>query len=178
MSISIGEESVTAANAADLRDLLLACVRAGASVSFMADFTAEEADAYWSGVAREVDAGVTILFVARDDAGRLIGSVQLRLVQTPNQRHRADVAKLLVHPGARRQGAGRRLMAALEARAAEIGRTVLVLDTAKGSAAEPLYTAAGWTRVGEIPWYALMPDGSRCDTVVFCKALGVMPDGV
>jgi GNAT superfamily N-acetyltransferase len=174
MPVVVGEEGVGAHNAAALQDLLLSCVRGGASVSFMDGLDEDEAAAFWAGVGCDVEAGRAILFVARDGEC-LLGSVQLRLVATPNQQHRADVAKLLVHPDARRQGVGRRLMEALEGRAAALGRPLLVLDTAKGSAAEPLYAGRGWNRVGEIPWYALMPDGGRCDTVVFWKAVGPLP---
>jgi RimJ/RimL family protein N-acetyltransferase len=45
-----------------------------------------------------------------------------------------------------------------------------VLDTAS-DAAERLYERSGWQRVGTIPDFALMPDGARCDTVVYYKRL-------
>jgi GNAT superfamily N-acetyltransferase len=87
-----------------------------------------------------------------------------------NQPHRADVSKLLVLRDARRQGLGERLMRAVEAEALAVGRTVLVLDTATVEA-ERVYERAGWTRLGVLPDYALMPDGSLCDTVFYYKRL-------
>ncbi len=90
----------------------------------------------------------------------------------PNQPHRAEVAKLLVHRRARRAGIGRALMAALEARAASAGFTLLTLDTVRGDSGERLYRRAGWTAAGVIPDYALYPDGRPCDTVVFYKRVG------
>ncbi|MDC3945694.1 GNAT family N-acetyltransferase, partial [Pseudomonas aeruginosa] len=50
-------------------------------------------------------------------------------------------------------------------------KSLLVLDTVSGSGAERLYLKVGWTRVGEIPDYALMPDGALCPTTYFYKRL-------
>jgi GNAT superfamily N-acetyltransferase len=97
--------------------------------------------------------------------------VQLHPAWAPNQPHRADVAKLLVHRRARRRGLARVLMADLEDRAAANGFTLLVLDTCQGTPAEALYRALGWTEVGIIPHFALTPDGGNCDTVFFYKDL-------
>src|SRR5206468_1023757 len=90
----------------------------------------------------------------------------------PNQPHRADVAKLIVHRRARGRGVARALMRAVEEHAREQSFTLLLLDTCKGSAAEKLYTSLGWRRVGEVPNFALNPDGSWCDTVFFYKEVG------
>ena len=51
------------------------------------------------------------------------------------------------------------------------GFTLLTLDTKRGDVAETLHERSGWTRVGAIPNYALDPDGSSCDTVIFYKQL-------
>jgi GNAT superfamily N-acetyltransferase len=69
---------------------------------------------------------------------RIVGTVQLDLDMPPNQQHRASVAKLLVHPAARRLGIGRALMFALEKMARSEGRTLLTLDTVSGGNAETL----------------------------------------
>jgi ribosomal protein S18 acetylase RimI-like enzyme len=97
--------------------------------------------------------------------------VQLVLDLPENQPHRADLAKMLVHRRARRQGLGAALMRAAESTARECGRTLLVLDAVTGGTAERLYTRLGWVRVGEIPRYALMPDGTPCSTTVFYRDL-------
>ena len=90
----------------------------------------------------------------------------------PNQPHRGEIAKLLVHRSARRRGVGAAADgAASRSRLAPRGKTLLVLDTVTGDAAERLYTRLGWTTVGVIPGYALYPDGRLCDTTVFFKAL-------
>lgn len=147
------------------------CVRGGASVSFMLPFTPEKARAFWLGVAESVGRGERTVLACFDEQNALIGTVQLITDQPENQPHRADVAKLLVHDKARRQGAAMALMEALEAQAREQGKSVLMLDTATGSGAETFYQRAGWQKAGEIPRYALMPDGEMTATSLFYKFL-------
>lgn len=155
-----------------LSAVLLDCVEGGASVSFMAPLTRERADAFWLKVADGVAAGTRILIVAEEGAdGPVIGTVQLVLDLPENQPHRADVAKMLVHRRARRRGVGALLVRAAEAAARQAGRTVLVLDTVTGSDAERLYTRLGWIRVGEVPEFALFPDGRVCSTTYFYRKL-------
>ena len=156
-----------------LSAVLIDCVEGGASVSFMAPLTRETADRFWQGVADGVAAGDRVLLAAEDrGSGEVVGTVQLLFAWPENQPHRADVAKMLVRRSARGQGIGERLMRALEDAARTAGRTLLVLDTATGSAAERLYARLGWTRVGVVPGYALWPDGRLCDTTIFYKQLG------
>ncbi len=154
-----------------LADILIDCVEGGASVSFMLPITRERAVAFWRNVARGVAAGERVLLVAEDAQG-LCGTVQVILAQPENQPHRADVAKMLVHRRARNQGLGAALMRAAEASAQVHGKTVLVLDTVTGSTAARLYERLGWVRVGDIPNYALMPDGVPCATTVYYRLLG------
>lgn len=149
--------------------LLLDAVDSGASVSFMAPLPLESAEEWWRGtVAKAHDRA--IFLVARDEQG-VAGCVLLHPAWPPNQPHRADIAKLLVHRRARGQGVGRALMEEVERRARDAGFTLLTLDTKRGDAAESLYRRGGWVEVGVIPNYALNPDGTACDTVVFYKAL-------
>jgi GNAT superfamily N-acetyltransferase len=111
------------------------------------------------------------VIVAEDGEGVMLGTVQVVLGQPENQPHRGDVAKMLVHQRARKQGVGAALLAAAEQSARESGKTLLVLDTVTGSDGYRLYARHGWQRVGEIPNYALWPDGGLCPTTVFYKAL-------
>jgi len=158
---------VSAADIDGLALLLLDATAAGASVGFLDDATFESVSAWWR--QNISSAGERAIFlVARDQYG-IAGTVQLRPASMPNQRHRADVAKLLVHRRARGKGLGRMLMEEIERRARAGGFTLLTLDTKRGDAAESLYRRAGWAEVGVIPGYALNPDGSLCDTVVFYK---------
>jgi len=153
-----------------LADVLIDCVEGGASVSFMLPLTRERAMDFWRGVARDVGAGKRALLVAEDEQG-VCGTVQLLLDLPENQPHRADVAKMLVHRRARRRGLGAALMQAAETTARDCGRTLLVLDTVTGGDASRLYARLGWSRVGDIPEYALWPDGRLCSTTVFFKSL-------
>jgi GNAT superfamily N-acetyltransferase len=152
-----------------LADVLVDCVEGGASVSFMLPMTREKALAFWRGVAEGVARGERALIVAEDANGRIVGTVQLILALPENQPHRADVAKMLVHRRARRQGIAQRLMAAVDEEARREGRSVLVLDTVTGGDAERLYERAGWQRVGVVPDYALWPAGGYCATTFFFK---------
>jgi GNAT superfamily N-acetyltransferase len=154
----------------ELASVLIDCVEGGASVSFMLPLTRDRAAAFWRRVAKGVIAGERALLVA-EDAGGICGTVQLILDQPENQPHRADLAKMLVHRRARRQGLGAALMRAAEATARECGKTLLVLDTVTGGDAERLYARLGWERVGVIPNYALWPQGGPCDTTVFYRNL-------
>ena len=155
-----------------LAAVLIDCVEGGASVSFMGPLSQDKARAFWRDVADGVARGERAVLIAEDEAGAIHGTVQLVLAQPENQPHRADVAKMLVHRRARRQGLAQRLMAAIEDEARAEGKTVLVLDTVTGGDAERLYARAGWQRVGVVPNYALMPDGAFCGTTFFCKQLG------
>lgn len=154
-----------------LADVLIDCVEGGASVSFMSPLARDKAIGFWQGVAEGVARNERVLMVAEDDAGAIVGTVQLITAQPENQPHRADVAKMLVHRRARRQGVAQQLMAAVDDAARANGKTVLVLDTVTGGDAERLYERAGWQRVGVVPNYALMPDGAFCGTTFYCKQL-------
>ncbi len=156
---------------AELNEVLIGCVADGASVSFMHPLSCEKAASFWQGVARGVAKQQRVVLVAENELQQIVGTVQLILDQPENQPHRADVAKLLVHPRARRRGVAQRLMQRLEACAQEAGKSVLVLDTATGSDAEIFYRQLGWIRVGDLPKYALMPDGAFCSTTFYFKHL-------
>jgi ribosomal protein S18 acetylase RimI-like enzyme len=153
-----------------LANVLADCVAGGASVSYMAPFSHGDARAAFEGWAVEVEQGRRLILAALE-AGEVVGSVQVVHAPQPNQPHRADIAKLIVHRSARRRGIAKLLMERAEEEARAEGKTLLVLDTVTGEDAERLYTRLGWTRVGVIPGYALYPDGQLCDTTVFWKAL-------
>jgi GNAT superfamily N-acetyltransferase len=169
-----GVEVLDAAGAASaerrLADILIACVDAGASVSYLPPLRAEEARAFWRHTAAEVARGERILLGGWRD-GALVGTVSLQLCSAPNQPHRGEVHKLLVHPAARCAGLGRALMQTLEAASLQAARNLLVLDTRAGDLGEHLYRSAGWIEAGRIPGFAVNADGTLCDTVYFWKRL-------
>jgi len=151
-----------------LAAVLADCVAGGASVSYLAPFSHADARAAFAGFAAEAAAGRRVILAAFA-GGEVVGTVQVVPALQPNQPHRADIAKLLVRRSARRLGIAQLLMEHAEATARAEGKTLLVLDTVTGDAAERLYTRLGWSRVGVIPGYALYPDGRPCDTTVFFK---------
>jgi GNAT superfamily N-acetyltransferase len=155
-----------------LSDVLIDCVEGGASVSFMLPMPHAKAEAYWRRTALSAERGKLRVFTAEDAAGMIIGTVQLLLDQPENQPHRGDIAKMLVHRRARRRGVGAALLAAAEGLAVSLGKSLLVLDTASADA-ERLYSRGGWELCGQIPDYALYPDGRPCATKVFFKFLTV-----
>ncbi len=155
----------------ELAEVLVDCVEGGASVSFMAPFSRESAESFFTEALEEVERGHRILLAAFLGS-KLVGTVQIITATPPNQPHRADIAKLLVLRSARAHGVGRRLMESVEDVSRCAGKTLLVLDTVTGEAGERLYVRLGWTAAGVIPGYALFPDGRPCDTTVFWKKLG------
>ena len=163
------EEAAAAVD--ELAQVLVDCVQGGASVSFMWPLPLTKAQAFWRGVAEGVARRERVLLLARNPSGAVVGTVQLVLAMPDNQPHRADVAKMLVHRSARRQGVAAQLMAAVEDVAREAHKSVLVLDTVTGGDAERLYLRQGWQVVGSVPNYALMPDGELCATTFFHKQL-------
>ncbi|WP_263140814.1 GNAT family N-acetyltransferase [Pseudomonas sp. RIT-PI-AD] len=159
---------------AGLAELLRDSVDGGASVGFLADLDDAEIAAYWDEVADGLGQGKVSLWVALEGS-EVLGSVQLALATKRNGLNRAEVQKLLVLRGTRRRGIARRLMEALEAHAAGLGRGLLHLDTLAGSEAEPFYRRLGYQRVGEIPDYAANPDGRYHPTALYYKQLRSRP---
>jgi len=157
------------ASIGELAEVLADCVNGGASVNFMLPYGQDDAALFFRKVVAAMRRGEIVLLAAKRD-GRIVGTVQLGLDTPPNQPHRGEIRKLLVHRDARGAGVGAALMARIEEMAKARGRTLLVLDTASDSA-ERLYERRGWQRLGTIPDYALLPDGAFCDTIIFWKKL-------
>ncbi len=151
----------------DLTDILHATVNAGASVGFILPFSMNDSRSFWSGkVLPALKPGIRILLNA-EAAGRAVGTVQLDMDVFPNQVHRGEVSKLLVHPDFRGRGIGKLLMAELERRARAVGKSLLTLDTRTGDTAEPLYRALGYQTAGVIPGFCRAPEEERFDATTY-----------
>lgn len=172
VTISAFPAEEVAGHVRELGELLHACVHAGASIGFVLPYTRADSEAFWTGrVLPGVRSGRLLLLVARHGGG-IAGSVQLDCDTPMNQPHRAEIRKLLVHPGFRRRGIARALMVELERRAGGLERSLLTLDTRTGDAAEPLYASLGYRTAGMIPGYCLDPAEGRLDsTTIMYKAL-------
>jgi len=154
-----------------LAAVLHAAVHAGAIVSFVLPFSLAAARAFWrEKILPGVEEGKPVVLLARS-GGEIVGTVQMILDWPPNQRHRAEVAKLLVLPKARRRGVGRALMSAIEEVARREMRTLITLDTRTGEMAEPLYLSMGYVAAGAIPGYASDPRGKKLEstTILYKK---------
>jgi acetyltransferase len=151
--------------------LLQDAVEGGASVGYLPPLSGADARAYWETVCAAIACGARRL-IAAEDGEAVLGAVQLDLPAMPNARHRGEVMKLMVHRRARRRGVGRALMQALEQTATALHRTLLVLDTRKGDAAEQLYASLGYRQAGVIPRYAMSARGTLDDTVYMYRELG------
>lgn len=154
----------------ELACVLVDCVAGGASVNFMADFGQAQAEGFFARIADAVGRGERLLFAGFVD-GKLLGTAQLVLDVPPNQPHRGEIAKMLVHRSARGLGLGKALLTATEAEARRLGRKLLVLDTMRGTVAEKMYSSAGYVKFGVVPDYAAFPDGTLGDTSFFYKVL-------
>ena len=183
-NVTVDDETTWAADAIEIRRLdpaaidehldslagvLEDVVVGGASIGYMAPFLHADAREAFESFATAVAHGRRLL-LAGFLGGVLVGTVQVILAAPPNQPHRGEITKLLVHRSGRRRGVARQLMERAEAEALAEGKTLLVLDTADDTA-ERLYSRLGWTLVGVIPGFALFPDGRPCATTVFYKTL-------
>ncbi len=153
-----------------LAALLVDAVNSGASVGFWAPMEQARAVLYWREVMQGMVQQSRVLVVA-EDAGEVVGTVQLVLSDRQNGHHRAEITKLIVHTSHRGHGLGRALLAAAHVEARFRGRTLLILDTRTGDAGERLYESMGYTRAGEIPAYTIQPDGARHGTTIFYHVL-------
>ena len=172
-AIAIASAEEIAARLDAYAGLLHACVHGGASVNFVLPFAMAQAAAFWNENALPAVRAGTRTVLAATVAGRLAGSVQLSTQTPPNQPHRAEVTKLLVHPEFRRRGIARALMLELETLARRQQRSLLTLDTTTGGAAEPLYAGLGYVPVGVIPGFSLATTGRGLEaTTVMYKNLG------
>jgi ribosomal protein S18 acetylase RimI-like enzyme len=152
-----------------LIELLIDAVDGGAAVGFVPPLSEGEAGAFWDKAI--ADLNHRTILAARDDVGRILGTVQLIHVLSSSMQHRAEITKLLVQSAHRRKGLGRALMLAAEAEAKRAGRTLLTLDARRGDPVVDLYGSLGFTEAGIIPRYARNGDGVLEDNVVFYKEL-------
>lgn len=153
-----------------LTNVLEGCVADGASVGFTDIRDRAVMTRFWQSKIASLAGGENHLLVARVE-GAIVATVMVGFSTMPNGRHRAEIAKLLVHPAARRQGIARRLMQQAEQLAAAHGKTLLVLDTRSGDVATSLYLSLGWHIAGSIPGYAISTTGELEATTVMFKPL-------
>ncbi|RKF17404.1 GNAT family N-acetyltransferase [Alginatibacterium sediminis] len=153
-----------------LQDLLVNCIEDGASLGFLTPSNQDEVKSYWHSVEQGLQNSSRKLFVALHEQ-QVLGTVQLALCSKANGSHRGEVEKLMVNTQARGQGIARQLMQLMEEHAAEIGLSLLVLDTRFGDVASTLYRNNNYIEAGSIPQFARSSSGELEATVYFYKLL-------
>ena len=150
--------------AARLGQLWLAVNQAGGAVGFLPDSPPADVQEAADRAVEDVRAGRLTLLVSPvgADTAELAGVVFLRRGIGPVVAHRAEVLRLMVHPDLQGHGLGRRLLAAAERHAAELGVEQLMLSTRGGTRLPGFYAGQGWTEVGVFPGaLRLAPDDVR-----------------
>ncbi|KAI1142331.1 acyl-CoA N-acyltransferase [Hypoxylon sp. FL0543] len=133
----------------------------------------------WEDMAREVDLGIRFISIllnksepgTKAKGSELVGVVTLSMPYSETGSFRGFVKKLFVSPNYRGRGASRVLMDHLETEAFERGKTLMMIDTEVGSAAEKVYPRLGYTEIGRVPRYGISPAGGLKDEVFFYKHL-------
>lgn len=157
---------------AELATVLQTCVNGGAAVGFLAPLAHETAVDFWSSLVPELEAGSRVVLVARDDAGRIVGTGQLRFSAFQTGWHRAEIAKVMVLPSHRGRGIASRLMRALETVAQQHQVWLVYLDTSEGpGGARGFYENLGYVYAGGIPDFARDPDGSLARNAIYYRVL-------
>lgn len=157
-----------------LSELLIEAVANGGSVSFMDPLPRETADKFWEGALAAAARGDRVILGAFDGE-LLVGTLTLVLDVSQNQPHRAELVKMITRVSHRGRGVATALLRKIEQMAAERGRWLLVLDTASDGGAAPLYESVGFRLAGEIPDYALKPQGGLTGTKFYWKCLAAPP---
>ena len=152
-------------------DVLRDAVDSGSSINFLAHATDDDLRAFWRASIADLAEGGRVVVVA-DTGDRIVGTAMVVFAPQQNSRHRADVAKMIVHRAFRRRGLAAQLLTAVERVALENCRTLLMLDTETDSAGDALYRAHHWVPIGIVPDHAHSPDGVPKPTTFFYKHLG------
>jgi GNAT superfamily N-acetyltransferase len=153
-------------HASGLARLLLDAHASNMALGLAAPLTRAAAERAWLELGERLVPGERILLAAFEGE-RVLGSVHLARAAAANGRHRAEIQRLAVRADARGRGIGTELLDAATARAVELGISLLWLTTHAGTDADRFYAARGWQRAGEIPAYALLPDGSFAANAFF-----------
>jgi GNAT superfamily N-acetyltransferase len=154
----------------ELAQLLLDAHADGMGLGLAAPLTLAAARDAWLETAARLDPRDHVLFAALEDDA-IVGSVQVVRARASNGRHRGEVVRLAVRADARGRGLGRALMERATEKARELGFTLLWLTTHVDTTADRFYERLGWTRMGVVPGYAVLPDGTLAANAYFYREL-------
>lgn len=153
-----------------LVQLLAEVIHDGGSMGFLADVTDTELLEFWNSELSQVRSNVNVLVCAMDASTCIAVGILTRETKTSG-RHRAEVRKMMTHPGYRHKGVASQILTQIEVVAFERGVRLLTLRTEAGSAASVLYSHMGWTLIGSVPNYAASTDGSLHSVSFYYKEL-------
>ncbi|KAG4293686.1 hypothetical protein FPRO06_00271 [Fusarium proliferatum] len=160
-----------------LTQLLLSCVNddpSASSIGFHAPLSAAKATEFWSSQSPQLfgpNPRATLFVLARDTTA--VGTISLVTHPKETHSHKVEVGKLLVSAAERGHGLGRKLMDMAESFAKqELGKKMVLLDTASDTPARGFYLKLGYTEWGVCPQYAESADGHLHDCSFFYKLLG------
>jgi ribosomal protein S18 acetylase RimI-like enzyme len=170
-NVSIRPLGASGAHAVDLASVTVEAVANGGSLGFMDPLDPQVAFAFWDRALADADRGGRIVLGAFDDDA-LVGTLSVVLDLPPNQPHSAEIAKMIVRVSHRRRGIAAALLREAETHAVARGRTLLVLDTAAIGGASGLYERLGFTYLGTIPDFALLPQGGLTGAMFYWKRIG------
>ena len=147
------------AHLGDLAQLLLDAHASNMALGLAPGLTRERAEDAYRHTAERLAPGERVLLGAFEDE-TLVGAVHLARAQAENGRQRGEIQRLVVRSDRRGRGIGRMLMEAAIGEAHRLGLRLLWLMTHEGSDADRVYERLGWTRLGVVPAYSTLPDGS------------------
>ena len=156
-NVELIENALSVADLADLCDATDAAIEAGGGFGWIRLPNRDILERFWQGV---IAMPARMLFVARLD-GVICGAAQVIRPPKNNevQAFAVQLTGLFISPWARGQGLSRRLLDYIEKTTLKDGFAVINLDLRETQeAAISLYESAGFTLIGEHPFYAKVED--------------------
>jgi GNAT superfamily N-acetyltransferase len=150
----------------DLAQLLLDAHESNMALGLAPGLTPARAHDAYRHTAERLAPGERILLGALEGSV-LVGAVHLARAHAENGRQRAEIQRLVVRSDSRGRGVGRMLMEAAIGEARRLELRLLWLMTHEGSTADRVYQRLGWTRLGVVPAYSTLPDGSLTANVYY-----------
>jgi GNAT superfamily N-acetyltransferase len=160
----VRDPAVTPELADGLARLWAAVTNAGGAVGFVPPVTTEdvrpELDTHLAGVPE----GRTRLLVCFDESDRAVGTAFLAFNAHRLKRHWVWLYTVMLHPERQGGGAGRRLMAAVEAMVRDMdGVDGIRLTCRGGMGLERFYRSCGYREVGRVPDAIKVAEGEYRD---------------
>jgi ribosomal protein S18 acetylase RimI-like enzyme len=155
LSVDLTTKPLSIADLNDLCDATDAAIKAGGGFGWVNLPSRDILERFWQGI---IVMPLRMLFIARLD-GTVCGTCQLIRPPQNNeaQQHALQMTGLFLTPWARGRGLSRMLLEHAEQAAAAQGYRVINLDVRETmDTAIALYEGAGYQKIGENPYYAMI----------------------